>query len=500
MRLRDCQSGSKPLASPLTVTGRFFNAFARRGRSGLGQCLLLLALLWCGPASLAQSTNVSSTNTMGLGVTVAPSPATRLQTLTYTLSVTNFYPSVLTGATVTNLLPTGLAALNITATTNSLTGYSTNGSTVVFFLAPLTNLQIVNLTVAVQPTALGSLTNVAAIGQTLVFFGTNPPPVTNITAVVAGHIDLQTTISGPTAGMLVNDRLQYRIAVTNLGPNLATGVFLTNTLPRDATLLGYSPVAAVVTTNATTVIARFDSLAAGTGQQLVIDLQPTRTGLLSLKATANAPGFIEDNASDNSQTLFLVVSPPAAGQLTASLVPPQVFNPQTGLMEQTVRVKNTGTREVPAERVVLSGLTNWLVNATGTNGSNPFIVRNLPLAPGQSADIPLELFVPRRLPMTNFLASALGVSVFFPAPPTGTGAVTNSFTLLPSGQVLVEFPSVAGHWYAVSYGDNIAKLVLAPPYVLASGDVTQWFDYGPPRTVVPPSNAPIRFYRVVELP
>ena len=480
------------------MIGRFLNAFARRCRLCPGLWVLWLALLGGGPVALAQTTNTVVTNTMGLGVTVTPSPATLLEALTYTLSVTNFYPTPLTGATVTNTMPDGV--LLLTATNDLGNNVVTNGNNVVFFLTPLTNLQVVTCTVVVQPTALGSLTNIATVGQTRIFFGSNPPPVTNITTTFAGHVDLQATLTGPTGGILVNDRLQYQVAVTNLGPDDASGVVVSNTLPAGTILLGISPATTVATVDGQSVVVRFDTLVAGTGQQFALDLQPTNSGLLSLTAVVGADGFIDDNSADNSKTLLLFVSAPVAGQVTATIVSPQQFNPQTGLMEQMVRLTNGGTNDVPNVRLVISGLTNQLVNAGGTNGSDPFVVLGTALGAGQSVDLLLELFVPQRVPVADPTLQPFTVLASVPPLPNGSGPVTNRFTLLPSGRVLVEFSSVPGHRYAVIYGDSATNTIVSLPAIVAPADVTQWFDYGPPRTAIPPSNAPVRLYRVVELP
>ncbi|HTH46987.1 MAG TPA: hypothetical protein VMB21_05710 [Candidatus Limnocylindria bacterium] len=495
------------MASPLIVIGRFFNACVRRGRSAGGLWLFWLLLVSGGPAVLGQSTDtnaspVISTNTMGLGVLASPIPATLLEALTYTLSVTNFYPSPLTGATVTNVMPDGVFLISASAT-NGVNGIATNGNNVVFFLAPLTNLQVVNLTVAVQPTAVGQVTNLTAVGQTLIFYGTNPPPVTNISTVVAGHIDLQAGVSGPVDGVLVNDRLQFQVSVTNLGPDDASGVLLSTTLPAGTSLLGISPATTLATVTTQTVVVRFDTLAAGAGQQIALDLQLTNTGLAVFAAVAGtADGFFEDNLTNNTQTLSLLVGAPLTANLTATLIPPQHFNPQTGLTEQVVRLTNEGTNDIPDARLVLGGLTNWLVNAAGTNGSDPFVVLGTPLGTNQSVDLLLELFVPGRVPVADPFVSPISVAAATLPLPIGTPLGTNRIVRRGSEGVFLEFPTVAGHSYAVIYSDNpgFTNAVAVRPNLLAPADVTQWLDYGPPGTKAAPSNTPTRFYRVLELP
>jgi uncharacterized repeat protein (TIGR01451 family) len=483
------------------VIGRFLHAFDHH-RLCPGLWLLLLTLCGGAPA-LAQTTNTVITNTMTLGVTAAPSPVTLLQTLTYTLSVTNFYPNLLTGATVTNTLSTNVSLFSAS---NSLGSVTNLGSNVVFFLASLTNQQVVTLTVVVQPKTIGPLTNITSVGQTLIFFGTNPPPITNITAAYAGHMDLQTAVSGPTAGLLPYDQVQYQLAVTNAGPDPVSGAVLKIALPSSAILLGITPASTLATTQTTAngqvVSVPLSPLAAGVFQQLALNLQLTNSGAQSLTAVADNSDYIDDHPGDNTRTLGIVVGAPLATQLTATLLSPQQFNPQTGLMEQVVRVTNTGTNAAPDVRLVVSGLTNRLANAVGTNGISPFVTLGTALGPQESIDLVLELYVPQRQPVANPGLTALATTLNVLPLPTGTALGTYRLAQLASGHMLLEFPSVAGHTYAVIYSDNahFTNVIAARPNIVAPANVTQWLDSGPPKTVAAPGNTPMRFYRVLELP
>ena len=102
-----------------------------------------------------------------------------------------------------------------------------------------------------------------------------------------------------------------------------------------------------------------------------------------------------NSANDNASSNFLV-GDFLAGQLVAALVSTQRYNPQSGLMEQRILLSNEGTNDVPAARVMASGLTNWLFNAAGTNANNPFVVYAQTLAATQSVELLLEIFVPTR--------------------------------------------------------------------------------------------------------
>jgi len=54
----------------------------------------------------------------------------------------------------------------------------------------------------------------------------------------------------------------------------------------------------------------------------------------------------------------------------------------------------------------VSGVTNWLYNAAGTNNGNPYVVCNAQLNPNQATNLVLEIFVPGRtnINVTNYTA------------------------------------------------------------------------------------------------
>ena len=66
------------------------------------------------------------------------------------------------------------------------------------------------------------------------------------------------------------------------------------------------------------------------------------------------------------------------GDLIATNASAMALNRQTGLLEQTVRPVNQHQRGVASARVIISGLTNRLYNAVGTNNGNPFVVHGAP--------------------------------------------------------------------------------------------------------------------------
>ena len=211
----------------------------------------------------------------------------------------------------------------------------------------------------------------------------------------------------------------------------------------------------------------------------------------------------DPNLGNNVASNNFAISAYLAGQLSATIVSTQQYNAQNGLVEQSILVSNTGTNAVAAARVVVTGLTNQLYNALGTNNGSPFVVYAATLNTNQSAYLLLQYIAGNYFTFTNAQLNAFAVSVPNLTPPPVSAVSTNlnisRLVRLPaSGDWLIEFPSISNRTYTVVYSDDVlfSNARIAPPSILAPANRTQWIDYGPPATVSHPSNAPIRFYRV----
>jgi hypothetical protein len=184
----------------------------------------------------------------------------------------------------------------------------------------------------------------------------------------------------------------------------------------------------------------------------------------------------------------------------------------SGLLEQTITVSNAGPDAVSAARVVVSGLTNRLFNAVGTNGVNPFVVYAPPtgaeLASGQSVDLLLQFFPRRAFPLANSQLQAFAVPVPNLTPPVISATVTNisysRVAVLPNGNLLIEWNAISNRTYTVVYSDTdplvITNGLIAPPAITAPANVVEWIDYGPPATASKPAGTANRFYRVIMNP
>ena len=444
--------------------------------------LFALGLLDCGQTG-AQNFSLSVSN--------SPNPVFVGSTLTYTIGVTNLAASG--NVFVTNFLPPTVQFLS--ASNSFLAGAVSNSPGLVVFQLGATfqpgNLAI--LTLNVIPTNSGSLTNVAVVGIQGV---TNVVAATNITLISNATAVLGLTITGPSNTVLANDWMTYSVNVSNAGTNSASSVVLTNFLPAGVGLIGITPTNPPLASSSNGLVFNIGTLSPSAGQTFFFTVQPTNPAVLAFAASAVGSQATNVTASTN-----ITVLPFDTSQLIATNFSTMTYNPQNGLMEQTIQLSNIGTNSVAGARVVVSGLTNVLYNAVGTNNGNPFVQYGGTLSPGQSVNLLIQYFVPTRLPITVSNSAYAAVPIPMPnlsLPPGAPFAIT-LMTNLPDGRILIEFQSIPGRSYTILYADNpsMTNAFAAQPAVVAPADRVQWIDGGPPVTVSAPTNVSSRFYSVL---
>jgi uncharacterized repeat protein (TIGR01451 family) len=404
---------------------------------------------------------------------------------------------------VTNLLPDSAQFAQATQTQGA---YSNSGGVTVFDLGPFAPFPgFAQMTLVVQMTAAGSITNtITVVAPNLLVLPVSTNVVVQVTNAIPPEADLGVTLAGPGQQInIINDPVTYGITATNLGPNDAPGVLLTNSLPSGVILKNVTPTNRPYSLVASNLIFNLGTLASGAGTNLQITVQPTNAGGFYFSASVGAAGVIDTNTANNFASTNLTVINYLSTNLTVSLVTTQKYDPQNGLVEQTIMVSNIGTNAVPAARVLLTGLTNRLFNASGTNSGNPFVVYATTLNTNQSVNLLLQFLVTGYFPLTNGELQAFGVPVPDLAPPavssTSTNLNINRIARLANGNMLIEFPALTKRAYTVVYSDNVSfsNAAIAPPSIVAVASRLQWIDYGPPTTVSAPTNSGIRFYRVI---
>jgi uncharacterized repeat protein (TIGR01451 family) len=449
-------------------------------------------------ALIVAGARVEAQNFFGLSVTNSASSILVSNSLTYTITVTNLGGDLL-DTVVSNTLS---SSFQFVSATPSLGGsVATNGNVVVFDLGIFDLGGVAQMTLTVQPTAAGFITNLVIVASTFVTNNAVTNVVTQVTNTISPQADLGVAITVPTTAIIANDFMAYGVSVTNSGPNSAPNVFLTNTLPAGVILKSVLPANQTYTVASSNLIFNLGTLNSNAVSNLQFTIQPTNAGALNFFASVGAAGVVDTNTANNSASNSFIVINYLPGDLAAATNSAQIPNPQNGLIEQSILVSNLGTNAVAAVRVVVTGLTNRLYNASGTNGSSPFVVYTAGLATNQSVTLLLQ-YVPRKnFPFTNSQLQAYAVpvpSLTLPVGTSGTNVTISRIVKLSNGDMLVEFPAITNRSYTVIYSDNIlfANAMIAPPSFMAPANVVQWIDYGPPATVSTPAGSTSRFYRV----
>jgi VCBS repeat-containing protein len=177
------------------------------------------------------------------------------------------------------------------------------------------------------------------------------------------------------------------------------------------------------------------------------------------------------------------------------------LNRQSGLFEQTVRVSNPTASGYEGVRVLIRNLATGVqvYNASGNTNGVPYVQSLVPVAPGGSIDFVIEYYVPNRVAPNPVLSAEAAAPTPPPNPAGDAQRILRQFKVSDGG-MLLEFDSVSNRTYYVQYSSNFADWKTALPAIKGTGEHAQWIDNGPPKTEIPPSQSPIRFYRVLMVP
>ncbi len=435
-------------------------------------------------------------------IRATPSPAILNQTVAFSINITNVSSTDFRGMLLTNTLPNA-SGLQSATTTLGTVNTSSVGSVVVN-IGALPAGQAVVITMSFLVSGSSPLTNQLSVSATS---ATNSLEVDSFTAslvttVVSGTSDLGVQLQGPTQFILPGDQIAYTIGVTNGGPNAALSPVVVISIPGGLTFGSLLPTNITYSLTNQTVTAILTNSGPNTQEGFILHVQAASAGRAFLYVSVSAPGNVDPVSSNNASLLAITIDSPPTNALVVSPNSAQRFNPQTGAMEQSVRVTNPGLSSISGFRIAAPGVTNALLEAVGTNYSVPFAAYPGTLEPGGAVDLLLSFFVPSRQPLNSlvYLATAEGSSL---APiPTGTAVALDAAVWQKTNGFLLEFPSTVGQVYSVVYGSDAAftDATVSQPPIIATASRTQWIDTGPPRTLSHPVNNAYRFYKVIQVP
>ena len=418
----------------------------------------------------------------------------------YTITATNAGPSTATNVVVQDKLPAGATFQTAGGSFN----YSVISNTVTWDAIVLTNGQSVDFTIAMTAPASGQFTNIA--------LATSPTPDPNLTnnngsvpkSRVATRVvpvaDLVVLLYGPT-NAVQGSNFVYSLVLSNAGPSTASNAIASDQIPTNFVFV--SATSGGVFSNGVVKWPRIAFLNVGSTTNYFITVNSPLVGTFTNIASAIAD-TLDPDPTNNTGVL------PAAKVLTkisvaqfAWLAGTPIFNPQTGLYEETVIVTNMGNGTVAGFWLYVTVLTPnvSLWNATGTNGGVPYVQYGQPLDPTNTATLVLEFYDPARIAFSNTLRVVPVIPADVgPATTNGSVAVSNVFTDTRTNgtRFVIEFASVPGKTYTVIYSSDLVNWKVATPSIHAVANVTQWYDDGPPKTESIPLSVTNRFYRVIK--
>jgi uncharacterized repeat protein (TIGR01451 family) len=128
-------------------------------------------------------------------------------------------------------------------------------------------------------------------------------------ATLADSADLSLTMTDAPDPVRVNGTLTYTIVIRNGGPLAASGVSLTDQLPKQAGSASATTTQGSCSTKAKTqVTCSLGSLASGASATVVITVKPTGPGTLTNTATVTASSPRDPNTANNSATVTTTVT------------------------------------------------------------------------------------------------------------------------------------------------------------------------------------------------
>ena len=211
---------------------------------------------------------------LSIHATAEPAVVSVGQPVRYTLTVTNAGPSA-SLATLRSTLPPGLIFLAANTPQGSC---ESAAGVVTCHLGELTTGGTITLTIDVTGTLGTSVSNVFTVESSAL----DLERANNTTAVshmIRPVVDLDIAVAGPSAAVLLHEVFPVTIVVSNRGPNDATGIWLTNTLPAGATFVSATGTSGACVIEGAMVACPVDGVVANGSRSVELQLYAGWGGL-----------------------------------------------------------------------------------------------------------------------------------------------------------------------------------------------------------------------------
>ncbi|HEX4147174.1 MAG TPA: SdrD B-like domain-containing protein [Pirellulales bacterium] len=391
-------------------------------------------------------------NAGGSSITPSTGNVTPGQSLTYSVVVSNTGPGGVTGATITDPIPSDLTGITWTAASTgsaAATGFATSGSGNIDQTGvnlPANSAITYTITGTVTSTATGTFSNTASVAPPI---GT-PKTATdsdNLADLSIAKVDNAggSSITPSTGNVLQGQSLTYTVVVSNSGPGDVTGATITDPIPSDLT--GDTWTAASTGGVAATGFATSGSgninqtgvnLPADSAITYVITgtVSSTATGTFSNTATVAPPSGTPKTATDTDNLPNLSIT--KVDNRGGSSITPSTGNAlQSQSLTYTVVVSNSGPGSVTGATItdpIPSDLTGdtWTALSTGSVAATGFATSGSGNIDQTGVNLPANSAITYTITGTvSSSASGTFSNTAAVAPPIGTAKTATDSDNLP---------------------------------------------------------------------
>jgi uncharacterized repeat protein (TIGR01451 family) len=242
-----------------------------------------------------KSTDLSITKTD------SPDPVQEGASLTYSITVTNNGPDAADNVVVTDTLPGSVSFVSATPSQGTCSGTST----VTCNFGSLSDGASATVTIMVTPNSTGEISNTTTVSS-----ATNDPvpgnnsstASTTVIAATPASADLSVTKSDNPDPVDVGLNVTYTVVVTDNGPDTATNVTLTDTLPASVNFVSATPTQGTCGAPSGGVITcSLGTLVNGASATVTVVVTTTTAGVIANTASVSADQT-DPNLANNSVT------------------------------------------------------------------------------------------------------------------------------------------------------------------------------------------------------
>jgi uncharacterized repeat protein (TIGR01451 family) len=274
--------------------------------------------------SASAETTVDPAADLSLAIADSPDPVLAGQLLTYTLTAENAGPSTATAVELTDTLPAGLTFDSATPSQGTC---SESAGTVTCTLGAIGASTDATVEIEVRRSQPGTIANLAEVTS-----GVHDPDSANNSAsaqtTVDPAADLSLTIADSPDPVLAGELLVYTLTAHNAGPQDATAVALSDTLPAGVTYESATPSQGTCSQSAGTVNCTLGTIADEADVTVQIKVRRSSAGTITNQASLQS-SVGDPSAANNSATAGTTVRatpvgyprPIGATPVSASLVP-----------------------------------------------------------------------------------------------------------------------------------------------------------------------------------